>query len=232
MQSKPRGPFLLDDTVEFPPVHLADEHGLLAVGGDLSVERLLAAYRRGIFPWPWYEHMPMFWWSPDPRFVLEPDELKVPRSLRSVLRREVFEIRCDTAFAEVLEGCSSAPRPGQDGTWISAEIFDGYLALHEAGYAHSIEAWLDGELAGGFYGVAIGDLFCGESMFARVSDASKAAFVTFVQKSGFRLIDCQLETDHLRRFGAHEIPRKEYMARLEECLQAPDRVGCWRDVEM
>ena len=232
MKGRPRGPFLLDEQIEFPPVHLADEHGLLAIGGDLGVERLLAAYRSGIFPWPWYEQMPMFWWSPDPRYVLYPDQLKVPRSLRSKLRRNEFEIRYDTAFAAVLEGCSDAPRPGQDGTWITDEMIDGYLALHAAGHAHSVEAWRDGELVGGFYGVALGSLFCGESMFARVADASKVAFVTFVRDRGFHLVDCQLETDHLRRFGARDIERERYLDELAHCLQVPNRVGSWADAEM
>jgi len=235
---QPIGPFLLDDEIAFPPVHLADEQGLLAIGGDLSVERLLSAYPSAVFPWPWYDHMPMFWWSPDPRFVLYPDELKVARSLRARMRRGDFQVRCDTAFRAVMEGCSEAPRPDQEGTWISDEMIEGYVALHEAGHAHSIEAWQDGELVGGFYGVTVGDLFCGESMFARVSDASKVAFATFVQTGWFRLIDCQLQTDHLERFGAREIPRVDYLAELEQsltspqCLQEPQRVGSWADAEM
>ncbi|MHC4849056.1 MAG: leucyl/phenylalanyl-tRNA--protein transferase, partial [Planctomycetota bacterium] len=149
MKRKQHGPFLLDERIEFPPVHLADEHGLIAIGGDLSVDRLLAAYRVGIFPWPWYDEMPMFWWSPDPRYVLVPGELKIPKSLRSVLNRGEYEIRYDTAFTAVMEGCAAAPRPGQDGTWITPEMVAAYTELHRAGYAHSIEAWRDGELAGG-----------------------------------------------------------------------------------
>ena len=231
MKRKPHGPFLLDERIEFPPVHLADEHGLIAIGGDLGVERLLAAYRAGIFPWPWYDEMPMFWWSPDPRYVLVPGELKIPKSLRSVLNRGEFEIRYDTAFTAVMEGCAAAPRPGQDGTWITPEMVAAYTELHRAGYAHSIEAWQDGELAGGLYGVAIGGLFCGESMFALTPDASKAAFVTFVRECSFELIDCQLETDHLRRFGARNIARPQYMTLLAQCLQAPNRVGSWADAE-
>jgi len=214
---RPHGPFLLDDRIEFPPVHLADEHGLLAIGGDLSVPRLLLAYGSGIFPWPWYEQMPMFWWAPDPRYVLYPDELKVPRSLRAVLNRGDYEIRYDTAFREVIEGCAEAPRPGQDGTWITPEMIEAYCELHEAGHAHSVEAWRDGAVMGGFYGVAVGGLFCGESMFARAPDASKAAFATFVKERRYRLIDCQLETDHLRRFGARNIPRSTYMSELARC---------------
>jgi leucyl/phenylalanyl-tRNA--protein transferase len=231
VKRKPHGPFLLDERIEFPPVHLADEHGLLAIGGDLSVEPLLAAYRAGIFPWPWYDEMPMFWWSPDPRYVLTPEELNIPRSLRSVLNRNEFEIRYDTAFVEVMEGCAAAPRPGQEGTWITPQMIEAYTDLHRAGYAHSVEAWRAGILEGGFYGVAVGSLFCGESMFARADDASKAAFVTFVRDMGFRLIDCQLETDHLRRFGARNVARSQYMALLAQCLQQTDRVGSWADAE-
>jgi leucyl/phenylalanyl-tRNA--protein transferase len=231
VKRKPHGPFLLDERIEFPPVHLADEHGLIAIGGDLGVERLLAAYRAGIFPWPWYDEMPMFWWSPDPRYVLVPGELKIPKSLRSVLNRGEFEIRYDTAFTAVMEGCAAAPRPGQDGTWITPEMVTAYTELHRAGHAHSIEAWRNGELVGGLYGVAIGGLFCGESMFVLVPDASKAAFVTFARECSFELIDCQLETDHLRRFGARNIARTHYMTLLAQCLQAPNRVGSWADAE-
>jgi len=151
-----QGPYLLGEGLDFPPVHLADEHGLLAIGGDLSVERLLAAYRSGIFPWPWYDGMPMFWWAPDPRFVLHPDDLRVSRSLRKRIDSGAYEIRYDTAFESVIRGCSTAPRPGQDGTWITEELVDGFYDLHEAGYAHSVEAWEDGTLVGGLYGVAIG----------------------------------------------------------------------------
>jgi len=210
-----QGPYLLGEGLDFPPVHLADEHGLLAIGGDLSVERLLAAYRSGIFPWPWYDGMPMFWWAPDPRFVLHPDDLRVSRSLRK---------RIDSG--------ATAPRPGQDGTWITEELVDGFYDLHEAGYAHSVEAWEDGRLVGGLYGVAIGGLFCGESMYTTRPDASKVAFVHVVRRlaaRGFRLIDCQLETDHLSRFGACDISRDAYMDELARCLEMEDVVGSWDD---
>ena len=232
MRRPTQGPYLLGEGLDFPPVHLADEHGLLAIGGDLSVERLLAAYRKGIFPWPWYEGMPMFWWAPDPRFVLYPDELHVSRSLRTRARTAGYEIRYDTAFEPVIRSCSSAPRPDQDGTWITEEMVEGFVALHRAGHAHSIEAWQDGELVGGLYGVAVGGLFCGESMFTTRSDASKIAFVHLVEKlrtRGFRLIDCQLETEHLARFGARDIPRDDYMEELARCLEMDEAVGNWCD---
>jgi len=227
-----QGPYLLDDGLDFPPVHLADEHGLLAIGGDLSVERLLAAYRKGIFPWPWYEGMPMFWWSPDPRFVLYPDELHVARSLRTRTRTAGYEIRYDTEFETVIRGCSAAPRPDQDGTWITEEMIDGFVGLHRAGHAHSIEAWEGDELVGGLYGVALGGLFCGESMFTTRPDASKVAFVHLVEKlrtRGFRVIDCQMETEHLARFGARDISRAAYMEELDRCLEMEDVVGDWRN---
>jgi leucyl/phenylalanyl-tRNA--protein transferase len=227
-----QGPFLLTEELDFPPVHLADEHGLLAIGGDLSVERLLMAYRAGIFPWPWYDGMPMFWWAPDPRYVLYPAELHVGKTLRARARTAGYEVRYDTAFEAVIRGCSEAPRPGQEGTWITEEMIDGFVALHEAGWAHSAEAWEDGELVGGLYGVAIGGLFCGESMFTRRPDASKVAFVTLVRRleaEGFAMIDCQLETDHLRRFGARDIPREQYMQELAIALERDDHTGSWAD---
>jgi leucyl/phenylalanyl-tRNA--protein transferase len=232
VKRRTQGPYLLGEGLEFPPVHLADEHGLLAIGGDLSVERLLAAYRGGIFPWPWYDGMPMFWWAPDPRFVVYPGELHVGRSLKTRINTAGYEIRYDTAFERVIRGCAQAPRPGQDGTWITAELIEGFVALHRAGYAHSAEAWEAGQLVGGLYGVAIGDLFCGESMFTTRPDASKVAFVHMVRMlaaRGYRIIDCQLETEHLARFGAREIPRARYMQELASCLETEDRVGDWRN---
>ena len=232
MRRPTQGPYLLGDGLEFPPVHLADEHGLLAIGGDLSVERLLAAYRAGIFPWPWYEGMPMFWWAPDPRFVIYPEELHVSRSLRTRTRTAGYEIRYDTAFEAVIRGCSEAPRPGQDGTWITEEMIEGFVGLHRAGHAHSVEAWENDALVGGLYGVAVGGLFCGESMYTTRPDASKVAFVHLVGRlkaRGFRLVDCQLETEHLARFGARDIPRADYMQELERCLEMDDVVGDWGD---
>ena len=208
--------FLLgQDPETFPPPERADRSGLLAVGGDLSSARLMAGYRRGIFPW-YSEGQPILWHSPDPRFVLLPAQLHVPKSLEKVLRRGTYDIRADTAFAEV-------PRPGQDGTWITTAMVDAYVTLHRLGHAHSVEAWKDGELVGGLYGVALGRVFFGESMFARAPDASKAAFVTVARAlfdAGCLLIDCQVETDHLARFGAADIPRRRFLQLLAPAVQA------------
>ncbi len=214
--------FLLgQDPEAFPPPERADRSGLLAIGGDLAPARLLAGYRRGIFPW-YSEGQPILWHSPDPRFVLLPGHLHVARSLEKVLRRRTYEIRADTAFGEVLQACAEAPRPGQDGTWITEEMHAAYVALHRLGHAHSVEAWKDGELVGGLYGVVLGRVFFGESMFARAPDASKAAFATVARAlfdAGCLLIDCQVETDHLARFGAVEIPRRRFLQLLGPAVQ-------------
>ena len=214
--------FLLgQDPEAFPPPERADRSGLLAVGGDLSPARLLAGYRRGIFPW-YSEGQPILWHSPDPRFVLLPDQLHLPRSLEKVLRRRAFEFRADTAFSEVLTACAESPRPGQDGTWITPEMHAAYMELHRLGHAHSVEAWKDGALVGGLYGVALGRVFFGESMFARVPDASKAAFATIARAlfdAGCLLIDCQVETEHLARFGAADIPRRRFLRLLAPAVQ-------------
>lgn len=212
-------------TVEdFPPVTeaLDEPAGLLAAGGCLSPDWLIAAYMRGIFPW-YSAGQPILWWSPDPRMVLFPQALHVPHSLLRVMRKQHYEIRIDTAFAAVMQACG-APRAGQDGSWISAEMIAAYSALHRLGLAHSIETWLDGELVGGLYGVALGRIFYGESMFARVSDASKIAFVHLVrqlQRWQFELIDCQMNTAHLARFGAVEITRAGFVRLLENGLRLP-----------
>jgi leucyl/phenylalanyl-tRNA--protein transferase len=218
------------DPEAFPPVSaaLADPPGLLAVGGDLSVPRLLAAYRRGIFPW-FSRGDPILWWSPDPRFVLDPAHIHVGRSLRRTLARGTFRIRFDTAFAAVVDACARAPRPGQRGTWITPAMRSAYGDLHRAGHAHSVEAWQGDTLAGGLYGVAIGRMFFGESMFARADDASKAAFVVLCERLagwGFPLVDCQMPTDHLARFGARPMARADFCATVAEActLPAPD----WR----
>jgi leucyl/phenylalanyl-tRNA--protein transferase len=215
--------FLLgQDPETFPPPERADRSGLLAVGGDLSPARLLAGYRRGIFPW-YSEGQPILWHSPDPRFVLLPGHLHVSRSLEKVLRRGTYEIRGDTAFSEVLSACAEASRPGQDGTWITRAMYDAYVTLHRLGHAHSVEAWRDGELVGGLYGVALGRVFFGESMFARAPDASKAAFATVARAlfdAGCLLIDCQVETDHLARFGAADVPRRRFLQLLAPAVQA------------
>ena len=214
--------FLLgQDPEAFPPPERADRSGLLAVGGDLTPARLLAGYRRGIFPW-YSEGQPILWHSPDPRFVLLPGRLHVPRSLEKVLRRDTYDIRADTAFSEVLQACAKSPRPGQDGTWITVEMNNAYIALHRLGHAHSVEAWKDGTLVGGLYGVALGRVFFGESMFTRSADASKAAFVTIARAlfdAGCLLIDCQVETEHLARFGAMDVPRRRFLQLLAPAVQ-------------
>jgi leucyl/phenylalanyl-tRNA--protein transferase len=220
----------LDADTPFPPIEraLEEPNGLLAAGGDLSPARLLDAYRRGIFPW-FSENQPILWWCPDPRMVLFPAELKVSRSLAKTLKNKVCEVRFDTAFAQVMCACA-ASRPGQDGTWITGEMHAAYQRLHELGYAHSAEAWVDGELAGGLYGVAIGRMFYGESMFTRQRDASKIALVHIVrhlEARGCGMIDCQMRTDHLASLGAREIPRTEFSRRLAELLNYPDRPYKW-----
>ncbi len=192
---------------------------MLAAGADLSPARLLEAYRRGIFPW-FSEGQPILWWSPDPRMVLFPAELKVSRSLARTLRRKDFEIHADTAFRRVMEACAE-PRPGQDGTWITHQMVEAYTAMHRQGIAHSVETWRDGELIGGLYGVALGRMFFGESMFSRAADASKVALVTLVRQLAdwnFGMIDCQMKTPHLASLGAREIPRAEFARRLEELV--------------
>ena len=225
-----QGPFWLGrhPDAPFPPVEYAldEPNGLLALGGDLSVTRLLNAYRHGIFPW-YSAGQPILWWSPDPRLVLYPDEIRVSRSLRKRLRQRPFEIRFDTAFAEVLAGCA-APRPGEAGTWLLPEMQAAYLELHRAGWAHSVEAWQGDRLVGGLYGVALGGVFFGESMFARENDASKIALVHLtvrLQGLGYRLIDCQVHTDHLVRMGAREIPRSDFLAAIGRI--EPEAPGTW-----
>jgi leucyl/phenylalanyl-tRNA--protein transferase len=220
--------YRLDQRLVFPPVEEAED-GLLAVGGDLRPERLLLAYSQGIFPW-YGARRPILWHAPDPRMVLLPGELVVNRSLRKTIRRRPYELRLDTAFGQVVSACASTPRPGQDGTWLIPEMVSAYQRLHELGFAHSAEAWLDGALVGGLYGVSLGGCFYGESMFARAPDASKVAFVALVRQLaawGTTLLDCQVHTEHLERFGAREIPRVEFGARLAEALKAPTRRGRW-----
>lgn len=212
----------------FPPIEAAldDPNGLLAAGGDLSPERLLAAYRHGVFPW-YNEAQPILWWSPDPRMVLFVGEFKLPRSLRRSVRQHRYEIRADTAFRDVMQGCAE-PRQGQSGTWITPAVIAAYEALHRQGDAHSVEAWRDGELVGGLYGVTIGRMFFGESMFARETDASKVALVKLIALLGqlaMPLIDCQQETEHLARFGARPIARREFadwLSRLVHSVRPPD----------
>ena len=202
----------------FPPTTAADPDGLLAYGGDVRPARLLAAYRRGIFPW-FANDEPPLWWSPDPRCVLLPDELRVSHSMRSVLRKNAFEFEVNTACGAVIEACRTTARPGQDGTWITPAVRAAYLELHRQGYVHSAEAWADGQLVGGLYGVWLGDVFFGESMFAHVANASKFAFIRWVEHlrgRGVGLVDCQVETAHLLSLGARLIPRAGFEARLRE----------------
>ncbi len=219
---------LFDEPV-FPDPAEADPDGLLAIGGDLSPERLVAAYASGIFPW-YSENSPILWWSPDPRLVLAPTQLHMPRSLRRVLNSGRFRCTLDTAFAQVIRDCASTPRPGQPGTWIVPEMIAAYERLHALGLAHSAEVWNGERLAGGVYGVALGSVFFGESMFFAEQDASKAAFVLLARwlaGRGCTLIDCQQTTAHLLRFGAREISRREFLRRVAEGLKSPALSGKW-----
>jgi leucyl/phenylalanyl-tRNA--protein transferase len=222
--------YRLTDEIIFPPSQLADKIGLLALGGDLCEERLLLAYSLGIFPW-YSEDEPILWWSPDPRLVLYPDEIRVSKSLEKVIKKQVFDVTFDAAFEQVINLCASAGRRENEGTWILPEMIDAYCALHENGYVHSVEAWKDGTLAGGLYGVSLGRCFFGESMFTLESNASKVAFaclVKYLKENSFDLIDCQVSTGHLKRFGAREIPRSLFLKQLKKSLALPTLKGKWR----
>ncbi len=224
--------FLLNNRLVFPHPSQASPDGVLAVGGDLSIERLILAYKAGIFPW-YNEGEPIIWWSPDPRFVLFPEQLKISKSMRQVLRRKTFQITYDTNFRGVIEACQHMPRHDQDGTWITPAMLEAYVRLHEAGYAHSVEAWQDGELVGGLYGVSLGKCFFGESMFAKVSNASKAAFIDLslnLKEKGFVCIDCQQETAHLGSLGATCIGRDEFLDILEKNYWVESLKGKWTEV--
>jgi len=215
----------LNDVLDFPDTTtaLSDPNGLLAVGGDLSVERLVCAYKRGIFPW-FSDDQPILWWSPSPRMTLAPADLHIGRTLRKQLNKKALKITADVAFAQVIEECSMIERADQEGTWITQDMVDAYTALHDAGHAHSIEAWQDGKLVGGLYGVAIGGAFFGESMFSVVSGASKIAFSTLVKqldKWGYTLVDCQIHTDYLYSFGAREMTRGDFEAQLAIAIEKP-----------
>ena len=221
----------LGDALVFPAVEraLREPKGLLCAGGDLSAERLLAAYRQGIFPW-FSAGDPILWWSPDPRMVLFPEEFRIARSLRRTLRSRRFEVRLDSAFAEVIRACAETPRAGQPGTWITREMQDAYCRLFELGFAHSVESWEDGRLVGGLYGIAIGRMYYGESMFSRVSNASKVAaahLARFLTAKGFGMIDCQMHTAHLASLGAREIPRAEFLRRLRVLTAADVLPARW-----
>jgi leucyl/phenylalanyl-tRNA---protein transferase len=214
----------------FPHPSLAEPDGLLGVGGDVHPDRMLFAYANGIFPW-YSQGQPILWFSPDPRFVLEPSGLVIQRSLKKRVRRGDYRITMDTAFRMVVNGCKATPRPRQPGTWITRELEASYHLLHERGFAHSVEAWLGEELVGGLFGVSVGRFYSGESMFAREPDASKVGFVWLARQLrawDFGLIDCQVYTEHLERFGALPIPRSEYLPRVAELTQAPERPGPWR----
>jgi leucyl/phenylalanyl-tRNA--protein transferase len=223
-------PWLRNDTA-FPPIEsaLSEPNGLLAAGGGLSVKRLLMAYRRGIFPW-YGEAQPVLWWTPDPRMVLFVGEFRVTRSLRKVVRSGRFDVRIDSAFRAVIEACARAPRAGQLGTWITPEVVDAYTELHECGYAHSVESWREGNLVGGLYGVSIGRMFFGESMFALETDASKVALVHLVDRLHWAdcpLIDCQQQTGHLARLGARPISRPEFAEHLASLVNCAAVDGMW-----
>ena len=221
--------FALPDEHIFPDPELAGDDGLLALGGDLHPARVLLAYSQGIFPW-YSEGQPILWHSPDPRFVLFLSDFKVGRSLRRVLRRQDFSIRVDTAFSEVIAACALVDHRGEEGTWITPAMAEAYCRLHKMGFAHSFEAWQGDALVGGLYGISLGRIFFGESMFTRVSDASKVAFVALVRQLlawNFDLLDSQVHTDHLERFGAVEIPRARYLDLLADRVAEPTRKGRW-----
>lgn len=219
---------LPDTGVDFPDPFDAEPDGLLAVGGDLTPHRLIAGYCIGVFPW-YHEDTPPLWWTPSPRCILIPSEFHLPRSLARTLKRGVFSFSFDTAFSQVIQGCA-APRNGYDGTWLLPEMIEAYTALHKLGLAHSVEAWHEGRLVGGLYGVSLGSAFFGESMFFTMPDASKAAFVHLVRtlsRFNFTLIDCQQETHHLMRFGAKAVPREDFMLLLASALEKPLLRGSW-----
>lgn len=221
--------YRLTDDIIFPRPELSEADGLLAVGGDLSEKRLLLAYSLGIFPW-YSDAGPILWWSPDPRLILLPEELKVSRSLRQAMDKGLFSITLDTAFERVITSCAEVQRDKQTDTWITSDMIDAYFSLHNSGYAHSVEAWSEGELAGGLYGVSLGGIFFGESMFSLKSNASKVAFVRLVRQLkiwGFTLIDCQVTTRHLISLGARETRRSWFLKTLRRSLKMPSRTGKW-----
>jgi leucyl/phenylalanyl-tRNA---protein transferase len=221
--------WLTPDTMEFPSAELASEEGILAIGGDLSPERLLLAYQQGIFPW-FNPDDPILWWSPDPRFVLFPGELKVSRSMRPYFNQRRFEVTYDNQFETVIRGCQEERMGWRGGTWITESMVEAYCRLHDLGHAHSVEVWQNGALAGGLYGIALGKCFFGESMFTKVTNASKFGFITVVRQlkeEGYELIDCQQQTKHLASLGARNIPRKEFLAFLKKNEEHKTKLGHW-----
>lgn len=221
----------LETADSFPPLEqaLSEPNGLLCAGGDLSAQRIIQAYRQGIFPW-FAAGEPILWWSPDPRMTLAPCEFKISRSLLKTLRNGNYQIRLDHDFKAVIRACARTPRPGQNGTWITAEMQAAYVTLFELGYAHTVETWVDDTLVGGLYGLAIGKMFYGESMFAHQTDASKIALAhltAFLDEQGYGLIDCQMNTPHLASLGAREIPREQFIKRLRELIDIPPLNGRW-----
>ncbi len=224
--------YLLNDSLVFPHPSLSNEDGIIAVGGDLSVKRLILAYENGIFPW-YNDTDPIIWWSPDPRFVLFPEKIKISKSTRQVIRNSGFSITYDTVFESVIQNCQQIDRGAQRrGTWITEDMLQAYIKLHEAGYAHSVEVWKEDKLVGGLYGVSIGKCFFGESMFHLASNASKVALADLtsnLHRHGFWLIDCQQETDHLKRLGAEAISRMDFLQYLEKNKEEQSIIGSWKD---
>ncbi len=221
---------------EFPDVKFSNPDGILAIGGNLSPGILLSAYKQGIFPW-FSEHEPILWWSPDPRFVLIPENLHISKSMKKIMKKisenALFNITVDKDFRAIISECSEAYRRDQKGTWITKNMINAYTKLHELGYAHSVEVWQDNKLVGGLYGISIGNCFCGESMFSKASNASKAGFITLtnvLQKKGYSFIDCQVETPHLETLGAKEIPRKEFLNLLKNSLKEKTIIGNWGNI--
>jgi len=222
--------YQLSDKLLFPPAELAEKDGLLAIGGDLSPERLLLAYSSGIFPW-YSEGDPILWWSPSPRLVIMPGEFRIPKRLSRFMRQKKFSVSMDKAFREIISACATIDDRGEKGTWITDEMIEAYCQLHQMGFAHSVECWLDEELAGGLYGISLGGVFFGESMFSNQTNGSKVALVSLVNKLlewSFDLIDCQMKTAHLMQFGAREIPGSQFQKTLARSLLRPTEIGKWR----
>lgn len=221
--------YLLSGEIAFPSPNLSSEEGLLAVGGDLDQRRLLLAYSMGIFPW-YAEAEPILWWSPDPRLVLYPEDLRISTSLKKTIKKDLFRITMDRDFEQVITACAKIRRGNNEGTWIVHDMIEAYCKLHESGFAHSVEAWQYDTLAGGLYGVSLGKCFFGESMFTMITNASKVAFVALVnylKALSFDLIDCQVKTEHLINFGAREIPRARFLKQLKKSLESPTLRGKW-----